>query len=104
MKHGSFCVVIVQLVAVNQEFQLTFFEKMEIRKKILTFTKVVGLLKFLRFIIKQGRLSIRYSKNSEIPPLSIRKVPKQGCQIWADMRSPRVKVSCKSWRYLSVTF
>ena len=41
MKYGSFCGVIVQLVAVNQEFQLEFFEKMEFRKKILAFTKAV---------------------------------------------------------------
>ena len=30
-------------------------------------------------------------KNPEILSLSMRRVPKQGCQIWADMRSPRVK-------------
>ena len=27
MEYGSFCVVIVQLVAANQKFQLAFFEK-----------------------------------------------------------------------------
>ena len=42
MKYGSFCVMIVQLVTVNQEFQLEFFEKMEFRKTILAFTKSVG--------------------------------------------------------------
>ena len=42
MKYRSFCVMIGQLVAVNQEFQLEIFEKMEFRKKILAFTKSVG--------------------------------------------------------------
>ena len=49
MKYGPFCVVIVQLGAVNQEFQLAFFEKMKFRKKILAFTKAVGFWKFWCF-------------------------------------------------------
>ena len=56
MKYGSFCVVIVQLVAVNQEFQLEFFEKMKFRKRSLTFTKAVGFLKFVS--IKQNNFRV----------------------------------------------
>ena len=56
MKYEKFCVMIVYLVAANQEFQPEFFEKMKFRKRSLTFTKAVGFLKFVS--IKQNNFRV----------------------------------------------